>query len=101
MNAEQIIKIGKDLYEFKRLQESAASDGEQLLFDACCAMQQLQSKIAELETENKERKAEITKLYIHLETTVDDSDEKRAQLQAEFYEMKMKVMIAEKILKQY
>ena len=43
MNAQQIINIGKDLYEFARTHEKPISDGERLLFDACVAMKQLQA----------------------------------------------------------
>ena len=45
MNATEIIKIGKELYEFKRQRELAVSEGERLLFAACSAMQHLQADI--------------------------------------------------------
>ena len=45
MDAKKIIEIGRDLYDFKRQRKSAVSDGEQLLFDACWAMQQLQAEL--------------------------------------------------------
>ncbi len=45
MKAERIIEIGKELYEFKRNQESPVSSGERLLFDACVAMQELQAEL--------------------------------------------------------
>lgn len=44
MDAKQIIKVGSELYEFKRQHEKPVSGNEQLLFDACVALKQLQAE---------------------------------------------------------
>lgn len=69
MDAEQIIEIGKELYEYKRRHEKPVSDGEQLLFDACVAMKQLQAeldKYKEMDRYKSEQSILATKNYDRL-----------------------------------
>ena len=60
MNIDEIIEIGKELYKFKRQRKSAISDGEQLLFNACHALQQLEAKNKKIKIALKE----ITQIHI-------------------------------------